>query len=446
MIADQTPAAERLAAGLLLVAVVGGGMLVGPFATNDGPIHMSFARMFVLGPAGALQQLFYVSNITLNPNLLAYCIAGPLIALIGSDGAEMILQLLCIVSLPLAGWFAISAIGQRGLLWPVVMAGFAFNEMFFLGLYNYSLSLSAGLVGFALCVNATRHGGWWWLGFSAALAGTFLAHAGGLIMAVGFAAAWVLPDVFWDVRGGLDWRVLVKRLRPLVLALLTAVILIAQFMFRQGNNPVIYGDSVGVRVLQLARLSLLGSNGRLAGIAAQALAILVVVCAASTPAARVSNWRDLDRQTRLDTVRFVLMIGFGLALAFGFPDTAGGGWTHMKRMILIPYIAAVLLCATRRWGIRARYCILAGAFVIVATMVGAVLRVQRPARVKEFEGATGMAVDCILTQGDPADMAPALAQSVDGYRLIGQTPDGAFRLYARAPANGDEHPARSLCQ
>ena len=232
---------ERIAILLSLAFCVGGLLFIHPFATNDGPVHMSFARMFWFGFAGPLQSHLYVVKRELDPNLIGYFLAGPMIPVIGSDWAETILQAVCLVSLPLAGWFVVRALGATNVAWVPVMVAMSLNEMFFLGLYNYSISLSVGLLSFGMLIFAERGGAFWWVGFSAVLAVAFLAHAGGLILGVTFATAWLFPRLVRDMLKGVSLRTQVLRYGPPLLATLPTLFLVAQFAIRHGNNEFSMG-------------------------------------------------------------------------------------------------------------------------------------------------------------------------------------------------------------
>ena len=72
--------------GLVYTAAV---LYVLPFATNDGPVHMSFGRMLGAMPdAGALQAQHYQRNGALSPNLAVYWLIALLLKAVGPELAE----------------------------------------------------------------------------------------------------------------------------------------------------------------------------------------------------------------------------------------------------------------------------------------------------------------------------------------------------------------------
>jgi hypothetical protein len=366
---------ERIVILLSLAFYVGGLLFIHPFATNDGPVHMSFARMFWFGFAGPLQSHLYVLKRELDPNLIGYLIAGPMIPVVGSDWAETILQAVCLVSLPLSGWFVVRALGATNVAWVPVMVAMSLNEMFFLGLYNYSISLSVGILSFGMLIFAESGGMLWWAGFSAVLVVAFLAHAGGLILGMTFAAAWLFPRFVRDTLKGVSLRILTLRYGPPLLATLPALFLMVQFATRHGNSEILHGEGLSYRAKLLLTLNLLATNGTPTVLAAQGVAVLVFGASIAAATARLRRWR-IDPASRLDTVRFALLIGSGLALVAAFPDVAGGGSTHVRRMVLLPYIAALILCATHPWTIKLRAAIVICASIFNAVLLGSAVHEQ----------------------------------------------------------------------
>jgi hypothetical protein len=368
---------ERTAIFLALAACVGCLLFIGPFATNDGPVHMSFARMFWFGLAGPLQTHLYMINRELDPNLLGYLIAGPAIAIVGADWAEIILQAICLISLPLAGWFVMSTLRSGNMAWVGVMAAMSLNEMFFLGLYNYSLSLSAGLLAFGMLVRAEREGGYWWAGFGAALVIAFLSHPGGLILGVIFTMSWLVPRIMNDAMNGVSVRALVARNWPIALSMLPALLFVIQFLARQVHHETLRGPGLNYRLHQILSLNLLATNGPPTVLAARGVAALVIGATLVAMIERLRRWRG-DPASRLDTVRYGLLVLSGLVLVAAFPDVAGGGWTHIRRMVLLPFLAALLICAVHPWTVKTRMVIVACIGILNAVVIGSALREQIP--------------------------------------------------------------------
>lgn len=336
---ERASVAMVLAAGLALLSLIA---IVGPFGTNDGPAHMGFSRLFVDGPAGPLQDSVYQVSHAVRPNMLIYILAGPGIGPLGPDMTERAVQLLLLLGLPLAGWFMASAFGRSGPLVALLLFTLAFNQMFFLGLYNFALSLVFCLLAFGCAVRADRQGGWWWAGFGAALLLALLAHAGGFIIALVLSAAWLVPAFVRDILSAPE--TLVRRWAPAVLAVVPTAVVLLIYMVDQPRYEVIMGPSAWRRFKAIIHFDLLrfnGDTGTWIGRGFKALAAGLLLWSAI---ARLVAWRN-DPSSRFETVRLGLVVGAALVLALWFPDTAGGGWTHARRMYLGFYFALLILWA-----------------------------------------------------------------------------------------------------
>lgn len=403
---------------------------MGPFSTNDGPVHMSFARLFWFGPSGPLQQQLYAIRHALDPNLLAYLIGGPLIAAIGAVPAESVLQAICLVALPLGAWFAVAALRRPNAMLAILVASMSLNQMFFLGLYNYSLSIAAALFAFGSVVRAARSGGAWWLAFGGALVVCFIAHAAGLIMALAFALAWLLPAAVADIARAP--AAALRRYAPALLACIPAFLLMAQFAARQKAAAVAFGPDLASRLVQLTQLQLLATHGGFTRLAAAALAAGIAALAAWSALARLRAWRGAPA-SRLDTIRFALLCAGSLFLVMAFPDTAGGGWTHVRRMMLLPYIAAVLLCAAHPWPARARRAIGAFGCAVLLVLCGAAVRQQLQTRQAVGE------IDALLQQvGAHCTVLPIIPHPRQvGARVINTDYEPLFQAVTRVEQHQD---------
>lgn len=154
---------------LFLVSICSFLIFFGPFLTNGGPVHMSFARMFWFGQFGPLQNAMYQIHYFLDPNLLIYILSGPLMYLTNFDFAESFLQIICTFGMPLAGLVVMRAVGSTAITSTNILVSLSLHQMFFLGLYNYSISIAIALLALATTVYALRDGGLWWLGLSITL-------------------------------------------------------------------------------------------------------------------------------------------------------------------------------------------------------------------------------------------------------------------------------------
>ncbi len=338
-LAGRAPVAGVWAAGIALLLTL---LIVGPFGTNDGPAHIGFARLFVDGPAGPLQDSIYRVSHAIRPNMLIYILAGPGIGLFGHDMTERLVQALVLLGLPLAGWFAASALGRSGPLVALLLFTIAFNQMFFLGLYNFALSLSPCLVAFGCAVRGERSGGWWWAGFSLALLLALLSHAGGFVIAVVLTAAWLLPAFVRDIRSRPS--IPLRRWWPAVLATLPAILVLLVYLSDQSDHPLKYGASAFKRLKWIVHFNNLRFNGGWSHWIARGFKLLAVGLLLWVGFVRFRAWRT-DPTSRFDTIRLAILIGAAWALVLAFPDTMGGGWGHAGRMYLSVYFALLILFA-----------------------------------------------------------------------------------------------------
>ncbi|MGE5466484.1 MAG: hypothetical protein ACM3Y9_03575 [Ignavibacteria bacterium] len=334
---------------LLLAASVLAVLAHSPFSTNDGPVHLAFAKVIAShgSPESPLQAAFYALDLRPNPNLISYLVLVPAMKLVSAPAAESVLQALCILGPVLAGWFAIRTIDRRNEFLAVALFPFALNQMFFLGLYNYSLSIAAFFVaiGLYLRLEAVPTPG-----RAAALAAglllAFFAHAAGFMMAVvGIASMALAKGAVRIVRGQGVGAVLSGQ-ALVVFSLLVPLPVCLLFASATKGAPVEFGADVYSRIDQFIHLTALdlssdvtryaarGFRTALAGGLSWAMIALAVKARAGMPA------------TRLEQTAGVVAAGLTATLVMLFiPDTLGGGWTHFKRMVVFPYFWVVLLLA-----------------------------------------------------------------------------------------------------
>jgi len=354
-----------LFAGILIVA--------GPMTTNDGPVHMSFSRFLWSDFGGPLQRSIYEVSDRLAPNLLLYWLAAPLTGLLGQDAAEAVVQFISLAALPVGGAFVAAAFGPVGGIVTLLLGAIALNRLFFLGLYNFCLSLGIALVAFGALVRATRGHARWWPVFSAALAATVVAHAAGLVFASLLAALWMVPRALADLRAAHGIAGLVRRHRAFLLSLVPAAALVVLFASESAGGEIAYGKALSKRLRLLASVDLLANNGPFARLAPTLILLLLGGLAAFAVASRLRRRPDAGMASDTagewrETVALVMIVPAFVIVALVIPDTAGGGWTHSWRMIVAAWVAASIVASAAPLGLAARRAAFLAAGVALAMM------------------------------------------------------------------------------
>ncbi len=346
----------------LAVVVVYAAILItlGPLATNDGPIHLSFADM--LGHIGSanwpLQSQIYMSADTLQPNMAIYVILRSLLLVFSPDRAEAVLQALCLITPALAAWYMLRKINPENAWLALFALPLLANQLFFLGLYNFLFSLTGFFLAIGWYLDLRRHPALWRaLALGLVLLLTLLSHAAGFIMATLALMALETVRLVSDWRAGVRGWALWQISACVVLALCLSFPLMAWFAIRQHGYPTEYGPGLKERVLAMARGKLFRLQSRDNRVLPDTLMVLMLVTLLAT------IYKIWQERHHLFQGGATLFTGVGLTLvafyAFCFvvPDISGGGWTHFWRAELFPMLWA-LPCAAflinrqwLRWGL-----------------------------------------------------------------------------------------------
>lgn len=361
--------------GVLYAAAV---LYVLPFATNDGPVHMSFGHMLGGTPdAGGLQAQHYQRNGALHPNLAVYGLIVLLLKAVAPDVAEAVVQLACLLG-PVAGMAALLQQFRRRQVWVALFAfPLGLHQLFFLGLYNYCLSVTGFLLSMAaLLWMQKRAGAWRAAAPVAALYFTYFSHASG------FLAAMLALGVLTMVSCAAAWRTggAVQALRAHARhagVLLSPLPLVVLSLGGARGAAVVFGAPLEERLKSFVILSPLNlqhtpMDRYLAP--ALAAAILASVLLLALRCAMALGSRRADTRSWAALLLFASL----LALALAFPDTMGGGWTHYRRMQMFPYFAGLLCMACLPLPASARRAMAALAVVVsLALMAGGTWRQYR---------------------------------------------------------------------
>jgi hypothetical protein len=360
-------------------------LLQQPIATNDGPVHVQFSHlMLTLRQANhPLQSHLYTLKLKLNPNLAVYLLMSSMMRIFSPELTESIVQLLCIAGLVWSGYFALKMVDSRNAWLSIFLLPLAFNQMFFLGLYNHCLSLAA----FFLAL-----GTYYWMNkspsllravaLSGALILTFFCHASGFIMTfMGIGVITATAAAMDFARHRRIFQAL-RRQRFALAAMLAPLPLAAIFLASGEKSSTLYGVELGKRIKQVLQIRILASNypviDRFPG---WVMSVLLLSAFALTTFRLIRNrsGHSLGRQSQ--ALGTVLATAVAFLIALTFPDTMGGGWTHFRRFEIFPFFWILLVLAFERFSAR-----VIGAFVAVGAIAAAILSTslfQRQAMIHE---------------------------------------------------------------
>jgi hypothetical protein len=385
----------------LLAAVVG---FAGPVLTSDGPAHVGMAQFMLLqgDPSAPMLNRLYELNPAWSPNALGHYLLAGLMRVVSPLTAEQILQAVCLLSVPLAarlllrrllpdaGWLAL-------FFFPV-----ALQRLFFLGLYNFCLSLTFCL----LCI-------WAYLGLRARvslgnalwlavlLLVTLACQASGWMQAV--LAIGTLAGAEAVLRLTARERVALVARAPAValLSLVPSLFLFARFV-GSGDNPMEYGAPPLERLLAVLRGDAFATIGRSTALVSFVLGLMLGVLVIS---GGVAWWRSRPADPRLVVPVCLLPLCF-LLFVLIVPDRAGGGWTHAWRAEVFPFIglalAAGVLPSPSWLRLSAAAAAVAGSMVAIIATAWLQLRAV-PAAERAFDAVAAMI-------GPHCSVAPVLAQ------------------------------------
>lgn len=346
-------------------------LVFGPLHTNDGPMHIAFARAMAEGILrGSLQDYFYTLHFNFEPNVGVYYIGAALLQVMSPAAAESVIQWLALLGPGTAGYLALRQIDRRSAWLAVPLVTMLINRQFFWGLYNSCLSIAGFLVTVGLVVHALRaprlrHGPALFI----VLLITFLCHAGGFVMAVIAAGALVLADGIRRLRTNGNIAALMPLL-PLAVGLIAGAALQIVPMLAHAGEPMEYGVALKARIGFIRKMEMLAMNG-IPVLLTTAYFLLLAGAAA---------WGLWSSRKASDPtgVRWHLALAgaFILLTALIIPDVAGGGWTHFRRSALYPELMLILLLAALPLGALLQRAILLVSSSILAVQLGTLVLVH----------------------------------------------------------------------
>lgn len=347
---------ERAAFWGLCVLVALAMAFTGPIPTSDGLSHLTMAHFMLHAgdPAMPMLARLYEINPHPAPNIAGHWLLMRLMAWMTPLQAENVLQILCLVSLPLSARLLLNRLAPAARWLALFFVFIAFHRLFFYGLYNFSLSMSGCLLCLWAYVRLRDSPG---LGSAAALAGllvlTLLCHAGGWMQAELGVAALAGTELLLALRVPAQRRATLKMAVWVSLALLPSLGAMLLHTARLGSaDGTEFWFSPLSRLIEIAKGDPFGTIGRPTAVAALAMGAVAVLLFASgrhVPAPVRPSGAPMDAGLR----RAVLTLPWVfLAWALVIPEKAGGGWTHAWRAAVFPLMGFLIACAAlqiHRW-------------------------------------------------------------------------------------------------
>lgn len=381
-------------APFLLCAVTALYVFCYPILTNDGPIHLSFSYLIANMDENPLQARVYIEDFGFVTNALAYAIMIPFIELVSPSFAESLIQCICLISPIVLGYLLIRRINRDNAFLAVFILPLSFNQMFFLGLYNYCLSISLFLVCLIVydwLFNAPSFSKAVLL--SVALLATFLAHPSGFIIAWCSLATVTGVNLLILLAEKMSLKKVVFDARHLIVGLCLPVAVVPFLTSSDADSAISFGLGPVSRAFQFLTLRLINIAGWDSFVALGVAAVLL----AGGLWAVLEVFRNPDRWTRYAAFGDVSIIAAGLVsglIMMIFPDVLGGGWTHFRRFVLFPYLWIVLLMACQRYSLRVKQMLTSVAVVATVLILGSVWVSEQTARAQiaplaQVDGAIG---------------------------------------------------------
>lgn len=331
----------------LLVLLAVALALIGPVLTSDGPAHVAMAYYLTLvgNPDWPMLNRMFEINPTLSPNALGHFVLAGLMWVFPPLIAEQIVQALCVLSIPLAARLTLRRLAPEAGWIALFFFPVALQRMFYMGLYNYCLSLT----GCILCIWAflrlrERLSAGNCVLLAALLLVTLACQASGWMEAVVAIGTMSLADSIFGLRRGEPlWSVARLPVTGFLL-MVPGLLLFVQFALgASGPHLSYYGPSPLDRLWIVARGDPFAPIGHATAAVGLLMGVMLALLAVSGGIAlRQSERGQQDR--RLLIAVCLLPVGF-LAFLMILPDAAGGGWTHTWRAEPLPYVGLALACA-----------------------------------------------------------------------------------------------------
>jgi hypothetical protein len=369
--------------------------VAGPVLTSDGPAHVAIAQALLGDTASPMLARLYEVNPSWSPNALAHVLLAMLLRWLPPATAEQVLQLVCVLSVPLAARLTLQRLSPGAGWLALFFFPVALQRLFFLGLYNFCLSVTGCLLCIWALLGLRRQISW-------SGAATLVALL--LLTLACQASGWIAAALALGVLSGADairrllagqnlWRAV--QWPAVAAACLVPSLLLFVRSAGGGDGLLEYGPPPLQRLTEVLRGDAFATIGPWSTVAS--LVMGAALCVVVADGVRIFGTRAL--------LVCALPLAF-VALVLVMPDRAGGGWTHVWRAEVFPYVglalAAAMLPSRRIVRVAATSTAVAGSLVILAATAWLQL-VSAPPAIRAFEAATSVV-------GPHCTLAPVLGQ------------------------------------
>ncbi len=343
------------------------------FPTQDGPIHLSNARVFLEydNPACSVLPEYYQLKSGVGPNWFSLLSLAGLLKLFSPEIAEKVFLSAYVLALVGSAYFAILGISRRNRFLLLLVFPFVFNYFVFLGFYNFIFGLPFVFLFLGIVLRSGSRLGWREAGLLAlASVLAFFIHPLTMLaawfMALPPLAAKVIlthPEAgeTGKVPSGRLINSLLRRAIPIGMAALPSAGLFLHYWLTHSGS-----SAVRQSLLRLAR-NAVGLGSIITHSRWEVLPSLVLSGSFLVIGVSVLR-RGALKGKRASAVGLLIAVIAMFALYFVAPNSAGGGNWINARLLLYPFLTTVLWFACYRFSRRER-----GGIIVVASLVTLVL-------------------------------------------------------------------------
>ena len=339
------------------------------FPTQDGPIHLSNANVLLEydNPACSVLPEYYQLNSGVGPNWFSLLSLAGLLKLFSPEIAEKVFLSAYVLALVGSAYIAILGISRRNRFLLLLVFPFVFNHFVFLGFYNFIFGLPFVFLFLGIVLRSGSKLKWREAGFLAlASVVAFLVHpltmlAAWFMALPPLAAKVILIDPEAEEGGkapqGRSISSLLGRAIPIGMAALPSAGLFLHYWLTHSGSSAVR-ESFSRLVRNAVGLGSIITHSRWEAVPSLVLSASFLVIGIGVLR------RDALKGRRASAVGLLIAIVAMFALYFVAPNSAGGGNWINARLLLYPFLVAVLWFACYRFSRRER-----GGIIVVASLV-----------------------------------------------------------------------------
>lgn len=345
------------------------------FPTQDGPIHLSNARVLLEydNPACSVLPEYYRLNTGVGPNWFSLLSLAGLLKLFSPEIAEKVFLSAYVLALVGSAYFAILGISRRNRFLLLLVFPFVFNHFVFLGFYNFIFGLPFVFLFLGIVLRSGSRLGWGeasLLALASVLA--FFVHpltmlAAWFMALPPLAAKVILVDPEDEEGGkapqGRSINSLLRRAMPIGLAALPSAGLFLHYWLTHSGSSAVR-ESFSRLVRNAVGLGSIITHSRWEAVPSLVLSASFLVIGIGVLR------RDALKGKRASAVGLLMAIVAMFALYFVAPASAGGGNWINARLLLYPFLAAVLWFACYRFSRREKSVIIVFVSLVTLALLG----------------------------------------------------------------------------